>query len=64
VLYDLEPNLNPAITMITTYGNLQTLLHAVVGFTFYPGYKSDKKTGSEYHPQGLGLICVMGQDKN
>jgi hypothetical protein len=39
VLY-LEPNLNSAIT---TYGNLQTLPgYAVVGFTFYPGYKSEK----------------------
>jgi hypothetical protein len=36
----LEPNLNPAIT---TYGNLRRFPpgYVVVGFTFYPGYKSE-----------------------
>jgi hypothetical protein len=55
----LEPNLNPA-SLHTATCRCFPPGYAVVGFTFYPGYKSEKKPGCEYHTQGLGLICVMG----
>jgi hypothetical protein len=48
---------------ISTYGNLQTLPpgYAVVGFTFYPGYKSaENKPAVNITHKDLGLICVMG----
>jgi hypothetical protein len=53
----LEPHLNPAIT----YG-MQMLPSWVRGWRFYilSWIQIRKKPDSEYHPQGLGLICVMG----
>jgi hypothetical protein len=59
VCWYLEPNLNLAIT---TYDNLQTFPSWVRGSRFYilSWIQIRKKPGSEYYPQGLGLICVMG----
>jgi hypothetical protein len=44
------------------YGNLQTFPSWVCGCRFYilSWIQIRKKSGSEYHPQGLELICVMG----